>query len=122
MKRIVGFILLIAFSLFNACSPDAETRPVGILPPDSMIVLMYEIHLTEAAIQSAATDTVPSRKITARGKYTDLMQRHALDAGSLRKNFDYYRNRPEVFREIYAEVIARLESETARAVTAPAIP
>lgn len=115
-------VLLVFIIALASCAPQEEVRPKGILSPDSMAVLMFEIHLAEAGIQSTALEPVEVKKAVAGAKYTEVLSRHGLDVEDLRVNFEYYRNRPEEFREIYADVISRMESETARAVNRPVVP
>ncbi|MFM9056147.1 MAG: DUF4296 domain-containing protein [Bacteroidota bacterium] len=115
-------VLLFLIVVVTACSQKDEVRPTGILPPDSMVVLMVEIHMAEAGIQSTALEPVEIKKAVAEAKYAEVLSRHGLTARELQVNFEYYRNRPEQFREIYAKVISGMESETARSVNRPVVP
>ncbi|MCE2846474.1 MAG: DUF4296 domain-containing protein [Sphingobacteriales bacterium] len=114
--------ILVFIIVLNSCTPQEEGRPAGILSPDSMAVLMHEIHMAEAGIQSTALEPVEIKKAVAGARYAEVLSRHGLDVVDLQVNFEYYRNRPEEFREIYADVISRMESETARAVNRPVVP
>lgn len=115
-------LVVLLFVVVTSCSRKQDARPLGILPADSMELIMFEIHLAEAGIQSTALEPVEVKKAVAQDRYANVLTKYGLNAAQLQANFEYYRNRPEKFREIYAGVISRLEAETAKAVNRPVVP
>ena len=108
--------IIVAFAyvlLLQSCSRKEESVPEEIISPDSMVVIMVDVHLAEAAANVNRIND--SQRFSAGELYPLIFKTHHIDSATFRKSFDYYLNHPDKFNRIYEQVIAELskqESET----------
>lgn len=113
MKYVL--ILVVAISFFTSCSRQKEAAPGKILSPDSMVSILVDIHLAEAAANVTRINDVQSFK--APELYPAIYKSHFTDSATFRSSFDYYLKRPEKFEAIYEKVLDELskrESESGK--------
>lgn len=100
--------------LLNSCKENESVDiPAGVFPPDSMALIMADIHITEAILQQ-------------KGYQPELLDyKSALIQKTLRKNnasperfnrsYEYYLSVPETFSVIYDQVISEISQREAAA-------
>ena len=107
---IAGFSSVL---LLQSCSRKEESVHREIISPDSMVVIMVDVHLAEAAANMNRINDV--QRFSAGELYPLIFKTHHTDSATFRKSFDYYLEHPEKFDRIYEQVIVELskrESET----------
>lgn len=107
--------IIVAFSsvlLLQSCSRKEESVPKEIISPDSMVAIMVDVHLAEAAGNvNRINDT---HRFSAGELYPLIFKTHHIDSATFRKSFDYYLEHPKQFNKIYEKVLnelSRMESE-----------
>ena len=110
MKKII-FGLIVALMLWVSCTPekdDAVTNtPPGIIPPDSMTLVITEMQVTEAIL----------REFKRRGShnedravvfYDQTFEKLGITHERYKKSLAFYEDHQETYYEIYKDVISRL--------------
>ncbi|MEE4198414.1 MAG: DUF4296 domain-containing protein [Bacteroidales bacterium] len=108
MKRFVFFILV--FFVFFSCQEDKV--PEYVIPPDDMVSILVDIHLTDGMLSSPDVRRELARQDTA-NIYHLLLHNY----GYSRKDFDtslfYYGKNIALYDRIYNDVLNQLnELET----------
>ena len=109
MKKLfsLAFIILICIS----CNDNKNTLPEGIIPRDSMIVILADIHIAEAKLQNAGP---AFRDKTFKSAYLQQVLRKAgVDSSRFLGSFDYYSSHPEIFSIMYEQVIVEISKRQA---------
>lgn len=114
MKRL---ILLPVIAVFFICSCDRprESAPDKLLSPDSMVSILVDIHMAEAAANVKRINDVQSFK--AWELYPAIYKLHQTDSATFHYSFSYYLMHPEKFEAIYDKVLNELskrESESGK--------
>lgn len=119
MKKIsIGLILLILVSF--ACSPKKEVSetniPPGIIPPDSMTIVISEMQVTEAIL----------REFKRRGSYNEdravvfynqTFEKLGITSERYKKSLAFYEQHQETYYEIYMDVVSRISEMQAEITT-----
>ena len=119
MKKI-GIVLML--SLFFGCSKKQVEVPADVIPRDTMIVVLAEIHLAEASIQVLNVEVKDSLKAVSFGFYNYIFSKHNITQELFKKSFDYYRSEPAYFHAMYDEVITHLSEDQAKYSSLPLAP
>lgn len=116
LRRTLGansttaFILFLCSVIFS-CSKKEEKIPADILPKEKMVELMVDVHLAEA--QSQAKIGFDNSKTIKQAYYKFIFNKYQISYSQFAKSFDYYSAHPEVFSEIYDNVITELSKKQA---------
>jgi hypothetical protein len=116
MKKI-GIVFIL--SLLISCSKKEVEIPDDVIPRDTMIVVLAEIHLAEATIQVLNVELNDSTKKAAVGLYRHIFSKHKITQANFKKSFDFYRNEPTYLHAMYDEVITRLSEDQAKNSSMP---
>ncbi len=108
MKRI--FIVLITVFVLSGCQKNKV--PEHVIPPDDMVSILVDIHLTDGILSSSQLRRELAQKDTS-NIYNILLYNY----GYSRKDFDtslfYYGKNIALYDQIYNDVLNRLsEMET----------
>src|SRR5262245_11637473 len=108
---ILSFIALAV----GSCKRREEKVPGNLISPDSMVSILVNIHLAEAAANITRINDVQSFK--ARELYPAIFKTHRTDSITFHSSFDYYLQRPKKLETIYDKVLnelSRRESEAGK--------
>ena len=104
MKNLI--YLVFVFLLASSCKPGI---PGDIIQPDEMALVMHDIHLADAYLQ---TIYVPdSAKKTASSFYGGIYEKYEIDSALYQKSLDYYLVNPRIMNGIYEKVTEELAKE-----------
>jgi len=104
MKNFI--YLVFVFLMASSCKPGI---PGDIIQPDEMALVMHDIHLADAYLQ---TIYVPdSAKKLASSFYGGIYKKFEIDSALYQKSLDYYMVNPRVMNGIYEKVTAELTKE-----------
>lgn len=109
---LYGCLLLIGFS---ACSKNQANIPSNIIPKDSMVLIMSDIHIAEAAVKTAAADT--NYKLNIKTFYDHIYKKYNTTDSNFNKSLKFYTDNPALLEEIYqkiAEEMSRKEAEVSK--------
>ena len=105
---IILFSIAASLSLFTqGCRNQAGKLPENVLDKQTMINLLTDMQLVEAALavkqsRNAADPSVP------RIYYDSLFAKYNITKAVVDSSLKYYGRQPEIFEELYAQVIIRL--------------
>lgn len=97
MQRLL-LILLTSFFLIISCR---KSTPEGILPEQTMVELMSEVHLVDGYLSTLSIDS--SRKII-NSLYGHIFDKYQLDSAGFQKNVDYYLGNPTLSKKLYGTI------------------
>lgn len=105
-RNLFQFSLLTLLCL--SCMPQGlkeEPTPDYFLPQDSMVDLMYDIHLLEGARIGNETigDSLPIR-----AHYENVWSKHGITKARYDSNFLYYSRNAERMNTVYEQVLEKL--------------
>src|SRR5262245_60231124 len=113
MKYIL-FLMVVGFVC--ACSPspkDKDAAPDNLLSPDSMVSILVDIHLVEAASNITRFNDVESFK--AQELYPSIYKTHKTDSATFHSSFNYYLRHPDKLQAIYDKVLNELSKRESEA-------
>lgn len=114
MRKTFILSVVIAAAVWSCRKPE-EKVPGNLLSPDSMVSILVDIHLAEAAANVTRINDVQSFK--ARELYPAIFKTHQTDSATFHSSFNYYLQRPKKLEAIYEKVLSELsrrESETGK--------
>jgi hypothetical protein len=124
MKKIFPSSQLLCFSfllfLFS-CSSETVKAPAGILPKDKMIDVLVDVHIAESSTESRGLTATQVNSLVL-AKYEEVMKKHGTTMEAFKASFTYYEHHPDVFDEIYQEVVNRLTALEGKARARKATP
>jgi hypothetical protein len=107
MKKILFPILL--FILTCSCNDDPYniSIPKGILPSDTMISILIDVHLIEGAIAHANVPRDSALLLYALYE-KDLYQKHKINDSIYKTSYKFYSEHPLILNRMYDKVIDSL--------------
>ena len=108
IERRIRYILFLAFLILNGgCKEDKGTP---IIKKDRMVEILADIHLVQAVL-----DQEPMFPQGAKREYyyCNIFERHEVTEEEFDSAITWYAANMDIFEQVYAEVIARLEREKA---------
>jgi Domain of unknown function (DUF4296) len=111
-------IIIILFSIAISCSCSNKKKevkiPDDIMPKDSMVIVIKEVHLVEAAIFMQQQQGLNQDKRLVKQYYNHLFTSLDVDLNYFKKSLKFYSFNPIEMEKIYTEVVnqlSMLESE-----------
>ena len=109
MKHLITVAILLCGCLFFACKPNNATVPPStIIPRDSMVAILIDIHLAEAMIQNIRRDRDTTRDATIQDYYQTIFKQHQISEEQFKEAFIYYSKDIEQFDAMYEDMQIRL--------------
>ena len=105
--RIISISLILLF----ACNDKKIIIPANIIPQDKMVLVMTDAHLVEAIIIQGHTMADKSPEAYYQGIY----ENHNITKEQFEESYRFYIDHPELFDEIYNEILTELSKQQAEA-------
>lgn len=102
MKKL--FIIIAVLLLQIGCKPGI---PDTIIQPKAMENVLYDMHIAEGYI--GAMPTQDSAKKVSAPYYEGVYKKFNIDSTKYQQSLTYYYKNPEVFNEIYKNVLLHLQ-------------
>ncbi len=103
-NRIIELLLI--FSFFISCH-STEPTPANIIPKDSLVNIIVDLHLADAVLLNPKTQskisTVPSNEL-----YQTVLKKYHLRKERFIQSMNYYAEKPDVLDSVYYDVIEHL--------------
>lgn len=96
MGRLLVLFFLVVF--LSSCGDDS---PKGVLPKETMVPLLTDLHLADAYAPLLYGDTVTAKSAAV---YKALFKKYDTDSVTIRKSLSYYAERPEELTLMYQQV------------------
>lgn len=107
------YLLIILFLLHSCKGSDSAEIPSGVYSPDSMAMILADIHITESILQQKGYQPELLDYKSA------LIQKTLRDNGAnphrFNRSYEYYLSVPETFSGIYDHVISEISRREAAA-------
>lgn len=114
-------LLVLSFVFFSCSSPEVSI-PSTVIPRDSMVAILADIHLIEATIQIKGLGRFDTLKAEAYGRFRYLFEKYHITNSRFKESLEYYRSEPEYFHLMYDDVLTRLSEEQAKRTNLKAPP
>lgn len=105
---ILVFISVVIF--FSSCSKSAVKIPEDIIPKDSMVFIMMDVHIAEAGVKSLPADSL---MINTKTYYEFIYKKHHITEEQFQKSLRYYTYNPELLQEIYTKITEEMSKKEA---------
>jgi hypothetical protein len=105
------FTLTLGFSITLSCVPgeDKSTAeiPKKIIPPDSMVLILTDMQVTEAILREYQRTGREDEKRNEK-YYSQVFEKYGLSQKRYRESIDFYEQNPELYYKIYTDIISLL--------------
>lgn len=105
MKK--AFILFFLFAVMS-CSTKNESVPPDLIPQDSMVSIMVDIHLAEASMPAMQIYGEKMNEV-ALEHYAHIYKLHHVTEEQFKTSHEYYIAHPDVYKDIYEQVVKSLQ-------------
>ena len=104
IKNTIRYLFIVFCFLFLSCTFKKEMKaPVSLIPQDTMLLLITDLTLTEAALNTPIiNDTVRKMNVLANYKISPLR---------FDSSFTYYTENPKKLKAIYIKVLENLNKK-----------
>jgi hypothetical protein len=103
----IGVLLL--FSIVS-CSKSEIKIPADIIPKDSMVFIMMDVHIAEAGVKTLSADSVA---INTKTYYAFIYKKHHITEEQFQKSLRFYTYNPELLQEIYIKMTEEMSKKEA---------
>lgn len=109
VHRVNKWLLFFFLSLAVACTNEVRVVPIpeNVLPPDSMVAVLRDLHLMESGINghffqsnNISSDRAVLREI--------VFKKHKIESAVFLRSVEFYSANPEHFDAVYEKVIIEL--------------
>lgn len=117
MKRflVLPTIALFAFLLSCKGGEDNVQVPEGIIPPDSLVYVLTDFHLAEAALAEKKVLQQNTEQYSSL-YYALLFKKHNITRTQFDESMEFYSAHPKLYRETYDKVLEELSRLQAEAM------
>jgi site-specific recombinase XerD len=84
-----------------ACSKPEVKIPNNVIPKDSMVFIMMDVHIAEAGVKSLSADSL---MINTKTYYEFIYKKHQITEEQFQKSMRFYTYQPELLQEIYVKM------------------
>ena len=110
MKQLLFGILLLTLM---SCNRLKTTQvPADVMPRDSMVSILVDIHVADAVADQKFGQDKPNRAF-ANGMYERIFEIHHTTAALYKTSFKYYESHPEILDKMYEQVITEISKREA---------
>ena len=104
-------IFLLSLLIYSCSSNDKVNIPADILPPDTMVQVLTDIHLTQASHQMAIP--IDTSDTTALITFNYVWKKHHITDSMYKKNLAFYSIHTRLLDSIYEKVLGNLSRQKA---------
>jgi hypothetical protein len=109
MKKLVFLALL--YILSSCHEGTSFSAPSGVIPPDSMVQVLTDVHIFQATLQLGYFKS-DSAQVAAKA-FEDILSKHHLTQSEYSKCLEYYCYHPALFDDIYEKVLNNISRQKA---------
>ena len=106
---------VLAAGVMASCSRPKVEVPASVISADSMVSILVDMHLAEAAIQMRNLSGNDSLHTEAFGRYKFVLDKHKINRETFERSFRWYSAEPQIFSKLYDSVIVRLSEGQSKA-------
>lgn len=113
MRFMKLYLLLISIVLLIGCGDDEVVVPQGVLPKDSMAVVLAEMHAVEA-LMNERRSVIAQDSANPYPYYKGVFEENNISEEYYNRSYAWYLSEPKVFLEVYEKTLVLLNEEQAR--------
>ncbi len=95
----------------SACRSSTPEIPKDIIQPDSMVIIMADIHVAESRM--VVSGSMGTQRVVKSVYLQQVLLKANVDTARFLKSFDFYSLQPELFAEMYEQIVVELSSRQA---------
>ena len=99
---------IIIFYCLVSCGTVEKKHPENIIPKETFITILKEVHLAEATFNLNKSKELNSAKKILDVSYSEIYLTHNIDNDIFEETLIYYTKNPELLEEIYSKVLQSL--------------
>lgn len=103
--------VLLGAWLMQACSAVDDTKPDNLLPEETMVNILTDIHLAEARVGQMGLRSVDSSNIVYNRLEKQIFRKYKLDTAQYNASYRYYSTHPREMEAVYKEITGRLQKK-----------
>lgn len=104
-------ILILLCSLLGLWSCSSDKMPEGVIPEDTMVPILAEMHLASAYFSVEYTDDSLAYSQAVNYTQKQVLDKYGITFKQFGKTIAYYTDNPEKFKGIYEKVIQQLDKK-----------
>lgn len=104
------FLLVI---VLTACTSDVVKIPSKVFSKEKMVTLLIEIHLSDILATNEKILEVKDLNDVKKAYFLSVLEKNNVTQEEFEKSYLFYQNHPEVFYEVYEEVMIELTKREA---------
>lgn len=106
-KIVLGFFLCVAF----ACGNKKVEIPSDIIPQDTMMHVLMDIHLAEAGLRTNDTFHADSIMQVTVNYYDFIFTKYRITKDEFKRSFKFYTDHPDILEDIYQKMIEEMSKK-----------
>ena len=105
-------VFMFLMLMVSACKKPKTEIPPGIISPDSMVLVMTDVHIAEAAVvqKNLNGDT---GTVYAASFYRFIFEKHHITETVYRNSVAFYNAHPDEYDKIYSQVLTEISKRQA---------
>jgi len=108
MKFYLLFLSILFIILFSQCNSEQSIDiPEDILKPDSMEVILRDLHIADATLMNTQPDN-KEYKYRSDIYYAQILRKHNISRAEFDSSIMFYARYPLLFEKIYDKVLAEM--------------
>jgi hypothetical protein len=114
MKHLAFLMAVLLVMLYSCTSGEDKVKvPDNIIHPDSMVKVLVDFQLAEAALQVKQQERKEPRKYIGL-YYSFIFKKHDINREDLDNSLQFYSGHPKLLQEIYEKVLTELSTRQSK--------
>ena len=105
------FSICLITCLLSSCTKKAEKIPADVIPKDTMVNVLMDIHIAEAGLKSVPQDTLNPQNIKT--YYDAIYKKYNTNDSVFNKSLKFYTDHPDLLENIYQKIIEEMSKKEA---------
>ena len=110
MHQLTKLLVLTGGLLFFSCDEKIE-KPNNLLSEEQMSQILAEVQIAEAKIGKMSFMSIDSSNLAYQNLEMRIFKKYNTDSATYKKSFNFYALQPEVWADIYSQVVKTLEAK-----------
>ena len=106
------FVIFFSLHLLSCGSGNKVKLPTGIVPPDTMVTIVSDIHIMQATAAMGFSTNNSDTAISQ--EYKGIWLKHHLTEESYNENIKFYCEHPKLLDSVYEKVLNNLNMQKAK--------
>jgi hypothetical protein len=107
--QAIVFLLLLTQFIFS-CNESKVQIPKGIVPKDTMVFVLMDIHLAEAGSRTITNTPINQTVVSY---YDFIEKKYHISDSTFKESMKYYTDHPELMVDIYSKITEEMSKKEA---------